>query len=249
MKIILSGIRHHKFSNLFLLLLISMYSGNCTSQDTPKNDYKMERIKMVDSQIAARGVKNEKVLAAMKSVPRHLFVPVESQSEAYEDHPLSIGEGQTISQPYIVAYMTEILDLSKDDRVLEIGTGSGYQAAVLAKICDSVFTIEIFESLGKQASKILEDLNYNNVQVRIGDGYQGWPGKSPFNAIIVTCSPTHIPQPLINQLAEGGRLIIPVGESYSQELVLMEKKNEKLIRKKVLPVRFVPMIDQRGTKY
>lgn len=249
MKIVLSETRQRKFSNLLILLMICMYSGNCTSQNTSKDEYEHERRKMVETQIVARGIKDENVLNAMIAIPRHLFVPAEYIHESYADHPLPIGEGQTISQPYIVAYMTAVLELDKYDRVLEVGTGSGYQAAVLAEICDSVFTVEIFESLGKQAKKILKSLDYDNVVVHIGDGYQGWPEKSPFDAIIVTCSPSHIPQPLINQLAEEGRLIIPVGKDYSQELVLMEKKKGKLIRKEVLPVRFVPMINENGSNY
>lgn len=208
-----------------------------------------ERAKMVRQQISARGVQDEKVLAAMLKVERHLFVPQEYRSEAYADYPLPVGEGQTISQPYIVAFMTEALDLSQHEKVLEIGTGSGYQAAILAEICDSVFTIEIFPSLGHSAKQLLDELSYQNVFVRIGDGYEGWQEHAPFEAIIVTCSPSHVPAKLQDQLAEGGRMIIPVGGTYTQELILLEKKNGKLQKKNVLPVRFVPMIDNRGNKY
>lgn len=205
---------------------------------------------MVSRQIEARGVTDKRVLDAMRQVERHRFVPSVYLAEAYEDYPLPIGEGQTISQPYIVAFMTEALELSADDKVLEVGTGSGYQAAVLAGICDSVFTIEIFPSLADQASKVLKELGYTNVRVRTGDGYQGWPEHAPFQAIIVTCAPTHIPAPLQEQLDEGGRMIIPVGgEQQSQYLILMEKKNGKLTRKNVLAVRFVPMIGEDGVKY
>ena len=204
---------------------------------------------MVRHQIRSRGIKDEKVLNAMLKVERHRFVPTVYLSESYEDYPLPIGEGQTISQPYIVAFMTEALQLKPEDRVLEVGTGSGYQAAVLAEICDSVFTIEIFPSLASSASNVLTELGYINIFIKTGDGYQGWEEHAPFDAIMVTCSPTHIPKPLEEQLAEGGRMIIPVGAVYTQELYLFEKKKGKLTRKSILPVRFVPMIDQKGKKY
>jgi protein-L-isoaspartate(D-aspartate) O-methyltransferase len=226
--------------------MISFFNTNGFSQE---DKFLLERISMVNKQIKSRGVKNERVLEAMKKVPRHAFVPENLQKYAYQDHPLEIGKGQTISQPYIVGFMTEVLDPDSSYRVLEIGTGSGYQAAVLAEICDSVFTIEIFEELGKSASDILKELNYQNVVVKIGDGYLGWEEKAPFDAIIVTCSPTHIPAPLIKQLKEGGKMIIPVGHRYQQELVLLEKEKGKVEKKKVLPVRFVPMIDGKGVKY
>jgi protein-L-isoaspartate(D-aspartate) O-methyltransferase len=223
---------------------------SCHSQ-TPQgmDQYEEKRQKMVKNQIMLRGVKDEKVLNAMRKVPRHLFVPSSSRSDAYGDYPLSIGYGQTISQPYIVAFMTEALQLSGNERVLEVGTGSGYQAAILGEICDSVFTIEIVEPLGNSASKLLEELGYDNVSVRVGDGYQGWPERAPFDAIIVTCSPTHVPEPLEEQLAEDGYMIIPVGEKYYQELVLLKKKKGRLVRQNVLPVRFVPMTDENGNAY
>jgi protein-L-isoaspartate(D-aspartate) O-methyltransferase len=222
---------------------------DCNGQGESGNDFDRQREMMVDRQIKARGVKDQDVLDAMLKVKRHRFVPEEYIDQAYEDHPLPVGEGQTISQPYIVAVMTEMLELDRNSRILEIGTGSGYQAAVLAEICDSVYSIEIFESLANRAKNTLQSLNYNNVFIKTGDGYKGWPEHSPFDAIIVTCAPTHIPQPLKDQLAEGGRMIIPVGEYYSQDLILLEKKNGKLKEKNVLPVRFVPMIDDNGTKY
>ncbi len=229
--------------------MISLFGFTGNSQDFQKDDYYSERVKMVNSQIKARGVENQQVLKAMEKVPRHLFVPSNLQNQAYNDNPLQIGEGQTISQPYIVGFMTAALEPDSTYRVLEIGTGSGYQAAILGEICDSVFTIEIFESLGKSAAKILEKLGYQNIKVKIGDGYQGWPDKAPFDAIIVTCSPTQIPDPLTKQLKEGGKMIIPVGHSYQQELILLNKENGILKKKKVLPVRFVPMIDEQGVKY
>jgi len=208
-----------------------------------------KRTEMVRDQIRMRGIKDEKVLAAMQRVERHQFVTWEYRAEAYEDYPLPIGDGQTISQPYIVAFMTEALKLNHSDKVLEIGTGSGYQAAVLAEIIDSVFTIEIFQSLALSAMNVLKEQGYLNVFVRIGDGYQGWAEHAPFDGIIVTCAPNHIPEKLQEQLAEGGRMIIPVGGTYTQELILLEKKNGKLQKKNVLPVRFVPMIDENGNKY
>ena len=219
------------------------------SQNQEPVSYSDERAVMVRDQIKSRGIKDEKVLAAMQKVERHLFVPPAYRNQAYEDYPLPVGEGQTISQPYIVAYMTEALDLKKKDKALEIGTGSGYQAAILAEICDSVFTIEISHSLALSAMKTLDELGYSNVFVRIGDGYKGWAEHAPYDAIIVTCAPSDIPEILEEQLAEGGRMIIPVGGDYTQNLILLEKKSGKLQKKSVLPVRFVPMINENGVKY
>ena len=205
---------------------------------------------MVKTQMEARGITDSIVLNSFRKVNRHLFVLPEFISNAYGDYPLPIEEGQTISQPYIVAFMTEALKLKSTDKALEIGTGSGYQAAILAEICDSVFTIEIFEKLGGKAKSIFEELGYNNIVAKIGDGYLGWQEHAPFDAIIVTCSPTHIPEPLQLQLAEEGRMIIPVGKNSTvQQLVLLEKKNGRIIQKSVMPVRFVPMIDAGGEKY
>jgi protein-L-isoaspartate(D-aspartate) O-methyltransferase len=207
------------------------------------------RLRMVKTQIEARGIKNENVLQAFLNVERHRFVLPAYISVAYKDSPLPITEGQTISQPYIVAFMTEALELKPTDKVLEIGTGSGYQAAILAEICDSVFTIEIFESLGKKVKLLYAELGYKNIFCKVGDGYKGWTEHAPFDAIIVTCSPTHIPEPLKNQLAEGGRMIIPVGKDPIQYLVLLEKKRGKIREETILPVRFVPMLDEEGKKY
>lgn len=204
---------------------------------------------MVEEQIRARGIRDEKVLEAMLKVERHRFVLPDYLNKAYADHPLPIGDGQTISQPYIVAFMTEVLDLKATDKVLEIGTGSGYQAAVLAEICDSVFTVEIYPSLALQAERTLKLLGYTNIFIKTGDGYRGWPEHAPFDAIIVTCAPEEIPLPLREQLAEGGKMIIPVGGNYTQNLVLLEKKRGKILKTNVLPVRFVPMINNDGRKY
>ncbi len=208
-----------------------------------------ERLLMVTKQLEARGIHDKKVLAAFREVPRHEFVLPEYLDYAYTDRPLPIEEGQTISQPYVVAFMTEALDLQQTDRVLEIGTGSGYQAAILAQLCDSVYTIEIFKTLTLKAQKAFKKLDYATIHCKIGDGYEGWQEKAPFDAIIVTCSPSHIPVPLQEQLAEGGRLIIPVHENRVQHLVLLQKKNGKIRQRNVLPVRFVPMIDEDGKTY
>jgi len=210
-----------------------------------EEDYARERKKMVERQIMARGVKNKKVLDAMNSVPRHMFVPEGYRRGSYFDHPLSIGLGQTISQPYIVALMTEMLDVDKDDIVLEIGTGSGYQAAILSTIVKELYTIEIIEELGLQASERLKSLGYDNVKVKISDGRLGWPEKAPFDAIIVTAAAERIPDPLIKQLKPGGRMVIPVNNSfYSQDLLIVEKDEAGNIdTKKTIPVRFVPLVE------
>ena len=203
---------------------------------------------MVQQQLMARGINDARVLAAMAKVPREEFVPRESRAVSYEDGPMPIGHGQTISQPYIVAFMTEQLRPKPSDRVLEIGTGSGYQAAILAGLVKDVYTIEIIEPLAKDAEATLRRLGYKNVHVRVGDGYRGWPEHAPFDAITVTCAPDHAPQPLIDQLKEGGRMIIPVGGFGNQELYLLEKKNGQLQRQSVLPVRFVPMAGEATEK-
>jgi len=198
------------------------------------------RMWMVETQLVGRDIVDPKVLGVMRRVPRHLFVPERLREYAYADHPLPIGEDQTISQPYIVAYMTQALKLEKDDRVLEIGTGSGYQAAVLAELVKEVYTIEIIPVLAERAGRLLKELGYDNIQVRTGDGYLGWPEKAPFDAIMVTAAPDHIPEPLIEQLQEEGRLVLPVGDEY-QELVRVVKKGEETQIERLLPVRFVPM--------
>jgi protein-L-isoaspartate(D-aspartate) O-methyltransferase len=199
-----------------------------------------ERQRMVEEQILARGVVDERVLAALRSVPRHRFVPAELAGEAYGDHPLPIGRGQTISQPYVVAFMSAALALDGREKVLEIGTGSGYQAAVLAALAREVYTIEIVPELGERAKETLAELGIANVHTRIGDGYLGWPEAAPFDAILVTAAPDHVPEPLVDQLALGGRMILPVGTD-RQELVLLRKTEHGLEQEEVLPVRFVPM--------
>jgi len=233
-----------------LLLILSLaLSASCVSQNQSSMDYTNERLDMVNDQIKARGIKDKRVLEAMVKVPRHLFVPEPYTKNAYEDTPLPIGLDQTISQPYIVAFMTEALMLKATDKVLEIGTGSGYQAAILAEICDSVYTIDIFKQLADRAEQTLNKLLYKNIRVKHGDGFQGWPEYAPFDAIIVTCAPSDIPRPLKEQLAEGGRMIIPVGDSGIQQLILLVRKNGRIMQESVLPVRFVPMIDEKGKSY
>ncbi|MEJ5306344.1 MAG: protein-L-isoaspartate(D-aspartate) O-methyltransferase [Ignavibacteria bacterium] len=205
--------------------------------------FKTSRERMVNLQIRARGIKNETVLNAMRKVPRHLFVPKSRISEAYDDGPVPIGYGQTISQPFIVAYMTEVIDPEKCKKVLEIGTGSGYQAAVLAEIVDSVFTIEIITELFKEAKDRLEKLGYKNIKVKNADGYYGWKEYAPFDAIVVTAAAEFVPPPLIEQLKEGGKMVIPVGSPfYTQNLILVEKKDGKVFSKNLMPVRFVPFV-------
>ena len=195
---------------------------------------------MVENQIVSRGVKDQKVLDAMLEVPRHAFVSAELQRSAYSDSPLPVGEGQTISQPYMVALMTELLCLKGHERTLEIGTGSGYQTAVLAELAGAVYTVEIVESLARRSRDLLEDLGYRNIRFRIGDGYFGWEEHAPYDVIIVTCGPDRVPQPLVDQLSEGGRLVIPVGRSY-QVLTILEKVGGELKEHKSISCRFVPM--------
>ena len=225
-----------------------LWALDCRADADPPDTYTPARERMVVEQIEARGIHNPQVLTALRTVKRHLFVPEERRDEAYEDYPLPIGEGQTISQPYIVALMTEVVDPKPHMKVLEIGTGSGYQAAVLAEVCGSVYTIEIIEALGRQAETLLAQ-HYRTVHVRIGDGYQGWPEAAPFDAILVTCAPTKVPQPLVDQLKEGGRMVIPVGGAWMQELVVLTKKEGRIREHAIIPVRFVPMVDRKGNTY
>jgi len=209
------------------------------------DDFLRLRNEMVSGQIVSRGIKDTRVLDAMRKVPRHRFVPEKQRPHAYDDCPLSIGEGQTISQPYIVAFMTEALDLKEEDRVLEIGTGSGYQAAILAEIVSRVYTIEVVDSLAERAQKTLKSLGYTNIDVRHGDGYKGWPEEAPFDAIIVTCAPEDIPEALKEQLAEGGRMILPLGSAGSVQTLIKISKEKGILRvKDEMAVRFVPMVRQ-----
>jgi protein-L-isoaspartate(D-aspartate) O-methyltransferase len=206
-----------------------------------------QRRLMVETQILSRGVEDSLVLKAMLKVSRHLFVPESYRELSYSDGPLPIGEGQTISQPYIVALMTELLGLKGGGKVLEIGTGSGYQAAILAEICSEVYTIEIIKTLADRAESTLKSMGYKNITVKCGDGYQGWEEHSPFDEIIVTAAPDHIPQPLVDQLKIGGKMVIPVGDFY-QELILITKTQKGVEQKNVIPVRFVPMTGEAERK-
>ncbi len=206
--------------------------------------YDAARHRMVEEEIVGAGVKNPRVIEAMGKTPRHEFVPAGQRQNAYFDMSIPIGGGQTISGPFVVAYMTEQLDPQPGDKVLEIGTGSGYQAAVLSGLVKDVYTIEILESLGKTAQQALKRLKYNNVHVKTGDGYQGWPEQAPFDKIIVTCSPERVPQPLVDELKEGGRMVVPVGERYQQMLYLFTKKDGKLVSEALRPTLFVPMTGQ-----
>jgi protein-L-isoaspartate(D-aspartate) O-methyltransferase len=239
--------RAASFSALAILLAFSFCARAVDSPRTDSGDlYAPQRQAMVRDQIAARGVADGQVLAAMGSVPRHLFVPADAAAEAYSDYPLPIGSGQTISQPYIVAYMSELLAVQKTHKVLEIGTGSGYQAAVLSLLADRVYSIEIVEELGREAAAVLEKLGYGNVEVLIGNGYLGWPEEAPFDRIMLTAAPEEIPPALVAQLAPNGILVAPVGPVFSaQELVVLHKDLEGRIESRsVLPVRFVPMVQK-----
>lgn len=227
-----------KLSIFIIILLNSGLFSPLYGQDK----YERERKKMIKNQIQSRGITDKKTLEAIESVPRHLFVPDEYRDRAYDDGPLPIGYGQTISQPYIVAYMTELLNVGPDDIVLEIGTGSGYQAAVLSRIVKKVYTVEIIEELGLAAKERLKALNYDNVEVKIGDGYYGWEEHAPYDGIIVTAAAEFIPPPLIEQLKDNCNMIIPVGSPFNiQNLMLVKKSGGKITTKSLIPVRFVPL--------
>lgn len=225
-------------ARVFYAILVFPLTGLLISADP----YAADRERMVREQIESRGIRGAELLRVLRATPRHLFVPIAIRSMAYDDHPVPIGYGATISQPYIVALMTDLLAPRKTDRVLEVGTGSGYQAAVLSQLAQQVYTIEIVPELAKSAQRILSDLGYRNVTVRQGDGYKGWPEQAPFDGIMVTAAPPEIPQALIDQLANGGRLVAPVGVGWNQELVLIEKDaNGRLRRRSAGGVVFVPM--------
>ncbi len=232
--------------SLVALIIVSVGAG--LQAGPPSGDpLTQARETMVREQIVARGVSDARVLAAMRRVPRHEFVPEGLRAYAYDDTPLPIGEGQTISQPYIVALMTELAQLKPGDRVLEVGTGSGYQAAVLAELTTSVYTVEIRPSLAARAKTVLERLGYHTVKTRTGDGYHGWPEAAPFDAILVTAAPNQLPEPLVSQLAEGGRLVAPIGPPGNQELMGYAKRKGRLLTERVLPVSFVPLIRSSTT--
>jgi protein-L-isoaspartate(D-aspartate) O-methyltransferase len=230
------------------LLFAAIATTGCGQHALTIADFAAQRQRMVDQQLKGRGIQDKRVLAAMAKVAREEFIPVDARADAYEDGPLPIGYDQTISQPYIVAFMTEQLRPKSSDRVLEIGSGSGYQAAVLAELVADVYTIDIVEPLAKTAEATLQRLGYKNVHVKVGDGYKGWPEEAPFDAIIVTCAPEKVPQPLVDQLKDGGRMVVPVGERFAQQLYLLEKKNGQLKESATLPVRFVPMLRSKEEK-
>ncbi|HAR36063.1 MAG TPA: protein-L-isoaspartate O-methyltransferase [Acidobacteria bacterium] len=233
-----------RFLRLTILVLLC-FSGLAGQDQKQESFFQKKREQMVKYQVRARGLKDESLLQALLAVPRHLFVPEPYRREAYEDYPLPIGEGQTISQPYIVALMTAVAEIKPGDKVLEIGTGSGYQAAVLSQLTDRVFSIEIRETLATGAARLLQSLDYKNIKVRWADGYFGWPEEAPFDAILVTCAANHIPPPLFQQLKEGGRLVIPVGSTvFFQTLTLVRKTGGQPVIKQLLDVRFVPMVGE-----
>jgi len=228
-------------AELFALFVVCLVPACSEAQPPAVGDLTAQRNAMVEEQMEARGISDPATLAAMRAVPRHEFLPLRLREEAYSDYPLPIGHGQTISQPYIVAFMTEAIRAQPGEKILEIGAGSGYQAAVLAQMGADVYTIEIVEPLAAMARQTLERLGYTNAHVKHGDGYRGWPERAPFDAVVVTCAPEKIPPDLIAQLKDGGRMIIPVGGGMEQELVLLRKHGDKVEKQFVLPVRFVPM--------
>jgi len=235
--------RYPSIAALTAIIIFAAVSG-CSSQPPDEAEFARLRAKMVERQLKAREIDSPEVLAAMNKIPRHLFVAEEHLADAYGDFPLPIGYGQTISQPYIVAYMTQVLKLQTSDRVLEIGTGSGYQAAILGELCAEVYSIEIIPQLAKSAGELLKRMGYKNVTVKEGDGYLGWPEYAPFDAIIVTAAPEVVPRALFEQTKVGGRLVAPEGE-YFQTLRLYTKTETGLERENLLPVRFVPMIKKQ----
>ena len=236
-------------TNMPLPLLLALFLFAPLQPDLVAQDFDKLRHEMVEAQLKKRNIKSESVLEAMRNVPRHLFVPKNEQSRAYNDSPLPIGWGQTISQPYIVAFMTEQIDPKPGMKVLEIGAGSGYQAAILAELGCEVYTIELLETLAVRAEKTLNELNYNNVKVKWGDGYLGWPEEAPFDAIIVTAAPPKIPKKLIEQLKDGGKMIVPVGPVNSlQSLKLITKRNKRVIERDLMPVMFVPMVEKGNAR-
>ena len=232
-----------------LLMFMSIYGGELSSNpariqsqnsDATIEQFEWHRRQMVEYQLRDRGIKDKRVLATMSKVPRHQFVNTSWRDWAYSDRPLPISHNQTISQPYIVAYMTETAEISPEDKVLEIGTGCGYQAAILGEIAREVYSIEIIPKLAERACRTLHQLGYKNINVKTGDGYQGWIENAPYDAIIVTAAPEHIPQPLIDQLATNGKMVIPVGTWY-QDMIVLTKTIDRIVQKKTIPVRFVPM--------
>jgi protein-L-isoaspartate(D-aspartate) O-methyltransferase len=228
-----------------VVLVISLLAATAfasTRADEPTSDPTAPaRAKLVQIHLVERGIKDPRVLEAFRKVPRHRFLPEKVRRHAYDDESIPIGEGQTSTPPFDMAFMTEALQLKPTDKVYEVGTGCGYQASILGQLCKDVYSVEIHEPLGKRAAEVIKELGYSNVHTRIGDGYEGWPSAAPFDAIIVTCAPTKVPAPLLEQLKEGGRLVIPIGDRFNQVVHLMVKKDGKLIDKELRPTLFVPM--------
>ncbi len=222
---------------------MAMVVWNTSKGDEPEasDPFVSARNRMVQRHLVERGIKDKRVLEAFRTVPRHRFLPPDTSRQAYDDESIPIGEGQTITAPFDVAFMTEVLDPKPTDRIYEVGTGSGYQAAILSRLVKEVYSVEIHEPLGKRAAQVLRDLGYTNVKTRVGDGYAGWPEAAPFDAIIVTCAPRAVPPPLVEQLKEGGRLAIPLGDRFHQTVHLMVKRDGKLIDRELRPTLFVPM--------
>lgn len=232
-------------NRIFATGLTSLLVAACAwAGDDPKpaDPFAAPRERMVQRHLVERGIKDPRVLDAFRTVPRHRFVPAESRRFAYDDESLPIGEKQTITPVYDVAFMTEALNLKPTDKVYEVGTGSGYQASILGQLAKDVYSVEIHEPLGKRAAEVIKDLKYTNIHTRVGDGYEGWPDEAPFDAVIVTCAPEKVPGPLVEQLKEGGRMVIPIGDRFNQAVYLMVKENGKLVQKaKLRPTLFVPM--------
>lgn len=229
-------------ASLVAALAMAMAPGLSAPGDEPAADLRAAaRNKMVQQHLVERGIKDPRVLDAFRAVPRHKFLPPDTQRMAYDDESIPIGEGQTITPPYDVAFMTEVLETKPTDKVYEVGTGSGYQSAILSRLVKDVYSVEIHPPLGKRAAEVHKELGYTNIHTRIGDGYAGWPDAAPFDAIIVTCAPTKVPPPLVEQLKEGGRMVIPLGGRFDQRVHLMVKKDGKLVDTPLRPTLFVPM--------
>ncbi len=236
---------------LTLSVAATLLAASLSSGDEPQADpTQAARNKLVQQHLVERGIKDPRVLDAFRKVPRHLFLPPEGRRHAYDDESIPIGEGQTSTPPFDMAFMTETLQLKPTDKVYEVGTGSGYQASILAQLAKEVYSVEIHKPLGESAAKVIKELGYKNLHTRVGDGYEGWPEAAPFDAIIVTCAPTKVPQPLVDQLKEGGRIVIPIGSRYNQVVHLIVKKDGKLIDRQLRPTLFVPMTgrDQREAR-
>ncbi len=225
-----------------LTIVLTAVAATWVSGEEPKADPTAPaRNKLVQQHLVERGIKDKRVLDAFRAVPRHLFLPVDKRGQAYDDESIQIGEGQTSTPPFDMAFMTEVLELKPTDKVYEVGTGSGYQASILSRLVKDVYSIEIHRPLGERAAQVIKELGYTNIHSKVGDGYEGWPEAAPFDAIIVTCAPTKVPPPLIEQLKEGGRLVIPIGGRFDQIVHLMVKRDGKLIDRQLRPTLFVPM--------